>query len=74
MVARLGINLLTNLILPRNICSPFLWVGSERGRIAFVLFGLMVKPSLDTICPSNFPWLVENIHLLGLNDTPTPCI
>ena len=70
MVAKLGINLLTKCILPRKLYRPFLWLGRERASISFVLSGLMVRPSLDTICPNNFPWLVAKTHLLGFKDIP----
>ena len=67
---RLGMNLLTNLILPKKLYNPFLWLGSVRDRTASTLSGSIFNPFLDTICPMTFPWSVAYTHFLGFRDTP----
>ena len=69
MVARLAMNLLTILTLPRKIYNPFLWLGSGRDRIVFTFSTSIVKPYFETMCLRSFPKLVKNIHLLGLRET-----
>ena len=68
--AKLDINLLKKLILPRKACNSFMFLGGLMLRIASILAGSILIPSFDIMCPSNLPSSNPNKVFLGFNEMP----
>ena len=64
------INLLRKLTLPIKDCTSFFVLGMSIFSIASTLQGSIFIPSLEIICPSNFPSYKEKLYLFGFKDTP----
>jgi hypothetical protein len=67
---KFGMNLLMKLILPKNDCKDFLSLGRGIFLFASILEGSTEIPSLEMICPNNFPLYTPKIDFLGLRETP----
>ena len=53
--AKLGMNLLKKLILPKNYCTFFLFLGILKLWMASTLVGPIFTPSIETIWPNSLP-------------------
>ena len=52
---KLGMNLLTKFIYPKNDCIDFLLCGKGISKISFILSGSIYMPFLDAINPKGLP-------------------
>ena len=68
--AKLDMNLLKKLILPRKACNSFMFLGGLMLRISSILAGSILIPSLEIMCPSNLPSSNPNKGFLGFNEMP----
>lgn len=68
--ARFEMDLLIKFVLPRNDCNSLMFLGWVMVKIASVLAGSILIPSLDMICPNNFPSSRPNIVFLGFKEIP----
>ena len=53
-------NLLKKLILPRKSCNSFMFLGGIILRMASILAGSILIPSLDIMCPNKLPYYNPN--------------
>ena len=65
-------NLLRKIILPKNTCTSFLFLGREIPFITSTHFGSIFTPYLVTICPNSFPSSRENMDFLGVKRQTIP--
>ena len=67
---KLGINLLTKLILPRNDWIDFLLEGKVIFYMSWVRSGSIMIPCFDKKQPNKIPCVKKNIVFLEFNETP----
>jgi hypothetical protein len=67
---KFGMNLLMKLILPKKDCKDFLSLGRGIFSMASILEVSIEIPSLEMICPNNFPLYTPKIDLLELKGIP----
>ena len=70
MSAKLDMNLLKKLILPRKACNSLMFLGGLMLRIASILVGSILIPYLEIMCPSNLPSYNPNKIFLGFKEIP----
>ena len=68
--ARLEINLLKKIILPKNACNSLMFLGGWMFSMASILAGSILIPSLEIMCPNNLPSLSPKRLFLGFKDMP----
>jgi hypothetical protein len=70
--AKLAINLLIKFIVPRKDWMSLFDIGRDKFLMASTLFGSILTPLAETICPSNLPSLSAKLDFLGLREIVKP--
>ena len=68
--AKLDMNLLKKIILPKKACNSLMFLGGLMLRISSILAGSILIPSFDIMCSSNLPSYNPNKVFLGFNEMP----
>ena len=63
-------NLLRKFIFPQNDCNSSMFLGWVMVKMASFLAGSIIIPSLDMICPKNFPSSRPKSVFLGFKEIP----
>ena len=68
--AKLDMNLLKKIILPKKSCNYLMFLGGLMFRIVSILAGSILIPYFEIICPSNLPSSSPYRLFLGFKEMP----
>ena len=69
-LARLGMNLRRKFIFPIKDCNSLIFLGCSNFRMALILLGSILIPSLEIMCPSSLPSSNPKRLFLGFKEIP----